>query len=596
MSATGHDTRAAMKTASSPWLIGPWADSILFIATPLLIIPTWHVLSLVVSLAVLKFVVLAVSATGHHLPGFIRAYTDPVVFRRFRARLVVVPLLIIALVAVTVYFRLSLVFLLLVAWGTWHGIMQVHGFSRIYDGKAGIQSRLIARLDLWVCLAWFIQVILWSTGKKMSLLGTYYMAGGPLLPAPTVRALETAWFVFTLGVTAAYAMVMLRGGRALFNPRKVTALVVSILFWAYCMITIDNLIVGLLLWEIFHDLQYNAFVWSYNQGRVERGLARSRIENFLFRKGWGRVALYTLCIVAYGCIGFLSQDTLNLYQNRGVYGNLFSQIGMVFAASALIHFYMDGFIWKVRDPSVRADLGMAATAPAPPPARRGEVRHWAFIVMLFSASVALATSEYAHGKNKNLPGVPANLIALIPGSGYAHFLRAAELVGEGNLEAARTHYETAIALDTNFAFLHPLVANLDLGLGDTAAAIASYEKAWRLDARDTAVNARLAELYLATRRYPQAEAAYRSLARLVPDAAEAHYGLAFSLLQQRRGLDAKPHLERSLALDSAQPAALNYLGMVEHATGNRERARRLYDAALRLDPGYAHARENRAQL
>lgn len=596
MSSSENKTREAVKTVSSPWLIGPWADGILFIATPLLIIPAWHMLSLAVSFAVLKFVVLSVSATGHHLPGFIRAYTDPVVFKRFRARLLVVPLLLIALVAVTVFYKLNLVFLLLIVWGTWHGIMQVHGFSRIYDGKAGFHSPVMARLDLWVCLAWFIQVILWSTGKKMSLLGTFYMAGGPLLPATPARWLETAWLVFTVAVTAAYVVATVRAGRRFFNPRKVASLVVSIAFWAYCMITIESLIVGLLLWEIFHDLQYNAFVWSYNKGRVERGLARSRIENFLFRKGWGRVGFYVACIAAYGCIGFLSQDTLNIYQNRGVYGSLLSQVGMVFAASALIHFYMDGFIWKVRDATVRADLGMDAPAAARAPARGGEVRHWAFIVVLFSGSIALATSEYAHGKDKHIPGMPANLIALIPGSGYAHFLRAAELVGEGVLDSARSHYRAAIALDTNFGFLHPLVADLDLRLGDTAAAIASYEKALRLDSRDTVVNTQLAGLYISTRRYAQAEAAYRSLIRLAPDAADAHYGLAFSLLQQRRGLEAKPYLERSLALDSAQPAALNYLGMVEHATGDRERARRLYDAALRLDPDYAHARENRAQL
>jgi tetratricopeptide (TPR) repeat protein len=257
---------------------------------------------------------------------------------------------------------------------------------------------------------------------------------------------------------------------------------------------------------------------------------------------------------------------------------------------------MDGFIWRVRDAKVREDLGMGAPAPDAASPGTGEARHWAFIVLLFAGSIALAASEYAHGKGRNLPGMPANLVALVPNSGYAHFLRGSELAQSGELDAARSHYRAAIALDTNFGFIHGLVAELDLRLADTTAAIASYEQALRLEPGDATVNANLAGLYLSTGRLAQAETAFRSLIRLEPDAAGAHYGLAFALLQQRRGLDAKPHLERSLELDSLQPAALNYLGMVEQALGNPGQARRLYVAALRLDPHYEHARQNLATL
>lgn len=588
----------ALKPASSPWLIGPWADSIFFIATPLLIIPAWHMLSLVLSLTVLKFAVLSVSATGHHLPGFIRAYTDPVVFKQYRARLLVVPALLIALVTTAVFLKLTLVFLLLIVWGTYHGIMQIHGFLRIYDGKAGIHSRFIARLDLWMCLTWFIQIILWSSGKKMSLIGTFYMAGGPLIPASTAHWFETGWWALTLAVTAVYLVTAARAlTNGTFNPRKVVALGVSVLFWAYCMITVNNLIIGLLLWEIFHDLQYNAFVWSYNKSRVDRDLARSRIEQFLFRNNWKRISIYALAIAAYGCIGFLSADTLNIYQNKGVYGSVFSQIGMVFAASALIHFYMDGFIWKVRDAKVREDLGMntpgSAVVNTGPP---GDGRHWVFVAVVFVGSIALGASEYVHGKEKGLPGMPANLVALIPGNAYAHFMRGGELAQQGALDSARAHYQKAIALDTNFKFLHVTVADLDLRLGDTAAAMASLEGALADDPTDAEATTTLANLYLSKGLNDKAARAFSALVRLEPLSAPAHFGLGFALLQQRRGLDAKPHLERSIELDAAQPAALNFLGMIEHALGNQAEARRLYDAALRLDPGYEHARQNRAQL
>ncbi len=597
-------THPAPTTASSRpdgrWLIGPWQDMAFFIATPLAIIPLFHAASWLLPLVFLKALVLSLSATGHHLPGFIRAYTDPVVFQKFRARLVIVPALILMLTVLAAFYKLTFIFFLLIVWGTWHGIMQVHGFLRIYDAKAGIHSALTARLDFWMSLTWFVQIILWSSGKKMSILGTFYMAGGPLFPPGTVRALETGWLALTIGVTILFVATTAYGytqGR--FNPLKLGTMLVSFTFWAYCMITIDNLIIGLLLWEIFHDLQYNAFVWSYNRSRVKRELSSSRVERYLFHASGKRILIYTACILLYGAIGMVGHDLLEVYENRAAYSSFWSQVGTIFACSALIHFYLDGFIWKVRDAKVLQDLGMKAGTAAPPPPRRwslATVKHWAFVGVFLTGSLALAASERFHWTEEQKKGMSASLVEAIPRNGYAHFLHGTDLASAGDLEAARAAYHRAIALDTNYAFLEILVADLSLRLADTNGAIAAFEKARAQDPLDTDINSALASLYMATGRADHAEPAFRALLHADTTNASVYYGLAFSLLQQRRGLDAKPYLERSLALDSAQPAALNYLGMVEHATGNRDRARRLYEAALRLAPDYAHARENHAQL
>lgn len=595
----GMSSASAAASDRNPWLIGPWADALLFIATPLAILPLFHGLSLLVPIAVFKFLVLSVSATGHHLPGFIRAYTDPEIFRRFRARLLIVPALILLLAIVAVYYRLTYLFLLLIVWGTWHGILQVHGFLRIYDAKAGLHSRVMARLDLWMCLTWFIQVILWSSGKKMSILGTFYMSGGPLLPVQGVRAFEIAWLGLTVAVTAVYAGCSVRAAlRGEFNPRKLAALAVALAFWAYCMIGVGNLLVGLLLWEIFHDVQYNAFVWSYNRGRVQRGLSGSRVEGFLFRGDFRRVALYVALIVAYGCIGFLSQDLIALYEGSRTYAGAWSRLGNIFACSALIHFYLDGFIWKVRDARVRADLGMAAAPIATAPAPQGAAtRHWAFVAVLVVASLALGASERIYGAEAaRREGMAANLAAIIPNNSYAHYLRATELAAAERPEEALAHYERAMALDAHFDFAISEVAELRLKLGDTAAALAAFEKARVLDPEDAMAVASLGDLYAATSRFAEAEAAYRALVLLDPENPGAHYGLAYALLRQDRGAEAKPHLERSLALAPDQPAALYYLGTLEQAGRNASRARELYEASLRLDPGFEQARDVLASL
>jgi hypothetical protein len=421
------------------WIIGPAADFSVFIATPLAIVPLFQFLMSLASLSVLKLGILGVSATGHHLPGLIRAYTDPGIFKRFRLRLILVPALFILMTAVTAYYKLSLTIFILIVWSTWHGSMQILGFLRIYDVKAGFNSAFTARLDYWICLTWFLQVVLWSPTRKTSVLSSFYMAGGPLVSAPAARIFETAWLVLTLAVTACYA------GRAIYdfsrhrylNVPKLLCLASGIGFWAYCLIAVDNLLIGLILWEIFHDLQYNVFVWDYNRKRVERNLSQSGIERFLFRMNWKKIAFYAACIVAYGCLGLMTRDMTGVHFEKPAYSNLFFQIGNVFAASALIHFYLDGFIWKVRDGKVLQDLGVASGEGF---RKRPVALHGLLLALFFGVSGSLAYSEYRHANTPGSPQRPDNLADLIPESGYANFTKASRLKTEGRFESAIHYY------------------------------------------------------------------------------------------------------------------------------------------------------------
>ena len=75
-------------SAPSRWMISPWWDGILFIASPLLcalvILPLGSVIG---SLEIYAFV-LAFVSFGHHLPGFMRAYGDHDLFTQYRLRFI----------------------------------------------------------------------------------------------------------------------------------------------------------------------------------------------------------------------------------------------------------------------------------------------------------------------------------------------------------------------------------------------------------------------------------------------------------------------------------------------------------------------------
>ena len=54
------------------------------------------------------------------------------------------------------------------------------------------------------------------------------------------------------------------------NPVKLALLVTSIAFWWYCNNLVANILVGIALFEVFHDVQYLSLVWIYNRNRVEK--------------------------------------------------------------------------------------------------------------------------------------------------------------------------------------------------------------------------------------------------------------------------------------------------------------------------------------
>ena len=87
----------------------------------------------------------AFASIGHHLPGFLRCYGDRDLFQRFRLRFVLAPPLLFVLSAAFVFNGLHGLEFIVLFWATWHGLMQMYGFMRIYDVKAGASSPWTAR-------------------------------------------------------------------------------------------------------------------------------------------------------------------------------------------------------------------------------------------------------------------------------------------------------------------------------------------------------------------------------------------------------------------------------------------------------------------
>jgi len=127
-------------------------------------------------------------------------------------------------------------------------------------------------------------------------------------------------------------------------------LITSISFWRCCNNIVASVLVGVALFEVFHDVQYLSLVWIYNRKRVETDSSIGGFMRFVFRRSGSLIGLYVGLIFAYGALGYFKSS---------VGPDVFKRIltGVV-TASALLHFYYDGFIWKVREKSTRQSLGI----------------------------------------------------------------------------------------------------------------------------------------------------------------------------------------------------------------------------------------------
>ena len=185
-------TVPAVPAASRPklWILDSWRDLILYVGTPLLLVPVFALAQTRWRPQDIYLFVAAFGAMGHHLPGMIRAYGDRALFERFKWRFILAPLFLLAVCTAFFWWDLKGILLVVFFWGVWHGLMQTYGFCRIYDAKAGTFDALTRRLDFAMCVIWFATAVALSPYRLSDTLDTYYMCGGPFIAPSFIQHVQ----------------------------------------------------------------------------------------------------------------------------------------------------------------------------------------------------------------------------------------------------------------------------------------------------------------------------------------------------------------------------------------------------------------------
>ena len=370
------------------WVIDRLPDGLFIIVAPLI--------SLVWAVAFASWfgveVVLAIFAVfniAHHLPTFIRIYGDKDLLRRFRWSLLLGPVLpfslamgVVSYVVLNGYDMTNVLYLMLILiiWDPWHFLRQHYGFMRIYDRNNKVPRAVSSRMEFMISGTWFAYIMVAALDWLPDLLyDTYRLHDFPILflfDDGVYGVVQRLSFAIAVAGTVAYLayLAWCRANDYYVSPAKVVLLIITfgVMYLTYVpnslitgMVPEWNFAMGFAVLGMVHATQYLAIVWKYNRGLSGReGAARSGAFQELFsRGGWNVASTFVIVCLMYGC--FLGYPPLQLFGMKPT-GDVVPMgakwiMGVIYAltfTSTLLHYYYDGFIWKIRHKENQQNLGI----------------------------------------------------------------------------------------------------------------------------------------------------------------------------------------------------------------------------------------------
>jgi hypothetical protein len=310
---------------------------------------------------------------AHRHFGLPYAYFDGEVFRTFERQLTWFPQICILLLAATplllhgagpigrqavgaaVFFSLL--------WNFWHVYMQKFGILRLYRAKdpAPEQRKTPAWADKYFILCWVPLYLsyLMPTYKGLILANGRAVAGSMSVIISFMERYQT-WLVVPSAAVAAGGVGLWLWhewranqlqNRARLSAAAGTLLISTALFWA-------NPVEAYIAFGFSHAVEYMVFVWAFQRRRYYR----PQPEPSLMQRLLAHPKTWYLCFI----VVFFAAGTLQVLWGHAImkgtapirfFGLTGSSWFLYYAVyESLVHFHLDGFLWKMRRPEVRENI------------------------------------------------------------------------------------------------------------------------------------------------------------------------------------------------------------------------------------------------
>ncbi len=323
------------------------------------------------AIAVVSFSLLLTAP--HHFASWLRAYGVREDLKHWRAPLTLGPVAIALVTLVGITWAPMSLLLLVWTWDHQHSIMQQYGFARIYDYKAQSGAPSTAWFDLLLNWILYANLMIVSPLYSDFWIRELYRFGLPI-SAVSIFTLQTVSSTLVGLFLVAYVIHLawtIRHGYAV-NPTKYLFIGASYFLWYATAWWTQSALVATISHAIMHGVQYIVIVhsslrrkggtqksvtsWLVQPHHIIAFLATCLFYSVLFQL----ITNQPLAAFGFGAIDFATQYASPIPE-LGKPGYTLSQAHELFAAllitgAPLLHYFVDSFIWKVRDENVQAGL------------------------------------------------------------------------------------------------------------------------------------------------------------------------------------------------------------------------------------------------
>jgi hypothetical protein len=264
--------------------------------------------------------------------------------------------------------------LLVSAWDHQHSIMQQHGFGRIYDFKASTGAPSTGRFDLALHWVLYSHMFVNAPMFRHLWIRELYKMDVRVSPGFVQTFLIVSWVVLAgfLLVYGWHVWTTVRRGHAL-NPMKYAFIGASYFLWYFTAWHTNSVLLFAVAHRIMHGVQYMVMVYAFlgrkalsaesRRGLWNRLAGQGKLKWFLL--GGGIYAVFFQVLIhrpldelGFGVVNFAAYEAIPQFNipeldPTAAYA-LFS--ATMIASYGMLHYYVDSFIWKVRDKKVQGGL------------------------------------------------------------------------------------------------------------------------------------------------------------------------------------------------------------------------------------------------
>jgi tetratricopeptide (TPR) repeat protein len=179
-----------------------------------------------------------------------------------------------------------------------------------------------------------------------------------------------------------------------------------------------------------------------------------------------------------------------------------------------------------------------------------------------------------------------------PGYAEAHYNLGNALLKNGRVDEAITHFQEALQIKPNYAEAHNNLGNALLKNGRVDEAITHFQEALQIKSNYAEAHNNLGNALLKNGRVDEAITHFEQAVKITPDYAVAHNDLGSALRQKGRVDDAITHFEQAVQTKPDFAEAHYNLGNALLQMGRLDESIAQYQQAVQIKPGLAEAHYN----